>query len=161
SSPIVEGDKLLLNVGGRGDAGIVAFSVADGKTLWQKTNEQASYSSPVAVTHDGARHVIFATRLAATSGDPDNGALRRRMPFGEQGNSVTAANPLVLDGHVFLSASYGVGAAYARFTRDRVETVWANNDTMSSQYVTCVPHEGFLYGIDGRQDVGSARLRCF
>jgi outer membrane protein assembly factor BamB len=33
SSPIAEGDKLLVNVGGRDGAGLVAFSPADGKTL--------------------------------------------------------------------------------------------------------------------------------
>ena len=32
---------------------------------------------------------------------------------------------------------------------------------MSSQYTTCVEKDGYLYGIDGRQDVGVARLRCF
>jgi hypothetical protein len=83
------------------------------------------------------------------------------MPFGERGNSVTAANPIIVDGHVFLTASYGVGAVFARFGKDKVETVWADNNTMSCQYVTCVRHEGHLYGIDGRQDQGTARLRCF
>jgi outer membrane protein assembly factor BamB len=32
---------------------------------------------------------------------------------------------------------------------------------MSSQYTTCVEHDGTLYGIDGRQDQGVARLRAF
>jgi hypothetical protein len=32
---------------------------------------------------------------------------------------------------------------------------------MSSQYTSCVEKDGYLYGIDGRQDVGVARLRCF
>jgi outer membrane protein assembly factor BamB len=64
SSPIVEGDKLLLNVGGSGkNAGIVAFDRKTGKTLWTATDERASYSSPVATTIDGQRHIVFATRL--------------------------------------------------------------------------------------------------
>ncbi len=32
---------------------------------------------------------------------------------------------------------------------------------MSSQYSTCVHKDGVLYGIDGRQDLGVARLRAF
>ncbi len=40
-------------------------------------------------------------------------------------------------------------------------TVWESNDVMSSQYTTCVAKDGVLYGIDGRQDVGVARLRAF
>lgn len=161
STPIVEGDRLLLNVGGKRDSGIVAFGLKDGKTVWQKTDEQASYSSPVAVTRDGVRHVIFVTRYSALSIDPENGEVRWKFPFGARGPTVNGASPLPLDGHLFLSASYGVGAVYAKFDRQQAETVWANNDTMSSQYTTCVLHNGLLYGIDGRQDVGSARLRCF
>lgn len=161
STPIVEGDKLLVNVGGKVKSGIVAFAIVDGKTVWQATDEQASYSSPVAVTQDGVRHVIFVTRLNALSIDPENGTVRWKIPFGARGATVNAANPLVLGDHLLLSASYGVGALYAKFSQDRTQTVWDNNDTMSSQYATCVAHEGFLYGVDGRQDQGTARLRCF
>ncbi len=161
STPIAEGNAVLVNVGGKGGSGIVAFAVADGKTLWQKTDEQASYSSPVAVTNDGVRQVIFVTRYSALSIDPANGKVRWQFPFGARGPTVNAASPLVFDGHLFLSASYGVGAVYAKFSGTKAETLWANNDTMSSQYTTCVRHQGMLYGIDGRQDVGDGRLRCF
>jgi len=161
STPLVEGDKLLVNVGGRSGAGIVAFSLSDGKTVWKSTDEGASYSSPVAVTVDGARHAIFVTRLNVVSVDPANGQVRFRIPFGMRGPTVNAANPLVFDGHLFVSASYGVGAVFARIGSNTAEIVWKSDEIMSSQYATCVYHEGHLYGIDGRQDVGVAGLRCF
>lgn len=161
SSPIVEGEKLLLNVGGRKGAGIVAFALKDGKTLWQATDEAASYSSPTAVTLDDKRHVVFVTRLNVVSVDPATGDVRFRFPFGQRGPTVNAANPLVLDDHLFVSASYGVGAQWAKIGPAGATTVWENDDTMSSQYSTSVEKEGVLYGIDGRQDVGVARLRAF
>ncbi|MFN0056583.1 MAG: PQQ-binding-like beta-propeller repeat protein [Planctomycetales bacterium] len=161
STPIVEGDKVLLNVGGKDGAGIVAFSLTDGKTVWKETDEQSSYSSPTAVTHDGVRHVIFVTRLNALSIDPQSGKVRWKFPFGARGPTVNAATPLAVEGTLFLSASYGVGAVFARFDKSTATTVWANNDTMSSQYATCVRLGDYLYGSDGRHDVGSARLRCF
>ncbi|MBI3466956.1 MAG: PQQ-like beta-propeller repeat protein [Planctomycetes bacterium] len=161
SSPLIEGDKLLVNVGGRSAAGVVAFSLADGKTIWKSTDEGASYSSPVAVTLDGVRHAIFVTRFNVVSLDPANGQVRFRLPFGMRGPTVNGANPLVIDGHLFLSASYGVGAVFAKIGKDALDVIWTNDDTMSSQYATCVRHEGHLYGIDGRQDIGVARLRCF
>jgi outer membrane protein assembly factor BamB len=161
SSPMVVGDKVLLNVGGRGARhGIAAFSVKDGSTVWQSVNDAASYSSPIVATHDGVKHAIFVTRLNVVSLDPETGRERFRYPFGRRGPTVNAACPLVVDGHLFLSASYGVGALFGKFTKDSFTEIWANDDTMSSQYSTCVLHDGLLYGVDGREDVGVARLRC-
>lgn len=159
SSPIVEDGKLLVNVGGRG-AGLVALSLTDGKTLWKATDEQASYSSPTAATVGGVRHVVFVTRLNVVSIDAATGDVRFRFPFGARGPTVNAANPLVLGDHVFVSASYGVGAKWAKIGAGNATTEWESDDVMSSQYTTCVEHLGNLYGIDGRQDVGPARLRC-
>jgi outer membrane protein assembly factor BamB len=41
------------------------------------------------------------------------------------------------------------------------DAIWDSHDTMSSQFSTSVPHEGYLYGVDGRQDMPPGRLRCF
>ncbi|MGD9723064.1 MAG: PQQ-binding-like beta-propeller repeat protein [Pirellulales bacterium] len=160
SSPILEGGKLLINVGGQDGAGIVALSPADGKTIWKSTDEAASYSSPTAATLDNVRHVMFVTRLNVVSIDPANGKVRFRFPFGARGPTVNAANPLILGDHLFVSASYGVGAKWAKIGAQAATTEWESDDVMSSQYTTCVESGGFLYGIDGRQDVGVARLRC-
>jgi outer membrane protein assembly factor BamB len=157
----VEGDKQLINVGGAAGAGIVAFSLTDGKVIWKATDEGASYSSPVAATIGGVRHAIFVTRLNVVSVDPLTGEVRFRFPFGARGPTVNAATPLVLDDHLFVSASYGVGAQWSKIAAGSATKRWANDDVMSSQYTTCVEHDGVLYGIDGRQDVGRARLRAF
>jgi len=161
SSPIVDSGRLLLNVGGRPGAGLAAFSLNDGKTLWKATDEAASYSSPTAATIDGVRHVVFVTRLNVVSVDPKTGQERFRFPFGARGPTVNAATPLILGNNLFVSASYDIGAEWAKISKDKADIVWQNDDTMSSQYSTCVEKDGFLYGVDGRQDVGVARLRCF
>jgi outer membrane protein assembly factor BamB len=160
STPIVEGTKLLANVGGKGRAGIVAFNLADGKTAWQATDERASYSSPTSATIDGQRQVIFVTRLNAMGINPDNGSVYWQFPFGARGPTVNAATPQVVDGHLFLSASYGIGAVCRKLGNGSIEPVWANNVTMSSQFSTPVPDGKFLYGTDGRQDGPPAKLRC-
>jgi outer membrane protein assembly factor BamB len=163
STPIVAGDKLLVNVGGRG-AGIVAFRIADGTTAWKATDEGASYSSPTVATLDPAapRHLaIFVTRLNALGIDPATGEVRFRFAFGLRGPTVNAAAPLVIDGHLFVSASYGVGAVWAKLGRNAAQELWRSDDVMSSQYTTCVYHDGALFGIDGRQDLPPAHLRCF
>jgi len=161
-TPIVEGDKLLVNVGGDAQgAGIVAFSCATGRTVWQATRERAGYASPVAVTVDGTRHVIFVTRLSLLSLDPETGSVRFQLPFGRLGPTVNAASPVVFDGHVFVTASYGIGGLLARIGRDKADVLWRDPKMLASQYTTCLEHGGCLFGIHGRQDGRPADLKCF
>ncbi len=162
TSPIVVGDKIVVNVGGDAtQAGIVAFDIATGQTLWQSTSERASYSSPVLANVDGTGHLLFATRLSLLSLDPESGEVRFQFPFGRMGPTVTAANPVVVNGHVFITASYGIGAALFRIAGGSADVVWRDQDLLASQYTTCIEHEGSLIGIDGRQDGPEADLKCF
>lgn len=161
SSPILEGNRLLLNIGGQDGAGIVAFDATNGKTLWKATDDRASYSSPVAATIAGQRHIIFATRLNVVSLDPSNGRELFRFAFGRLGPAVTASNPIVLGDNVFVTGSYNFGAILAKAGPSGAVELWSSDEIMSSQYTTCVEHKGTLIGIHGRQDVGRAALRCF
>jgi outer membrane protein assembly factor BamB len=160
STPIVEGDKLLVNVGGK-RAGLVAFDLMTGEPVWQGTDEDASYSSPAATTIDGQRTVIFVARYNVVAVDPADGSVRFSFPFGKRGPTVNAATPLVFDGLLFVSANYGVGAVLARLGPSGADELWASNDVLSSQYTTAVYHDGHLYGIDGGESIGTGtRLRC-
>jgi outer membrane protein assembly factor BamB len=160
SSPLAVGDVVLVNVGGK-QAGLVGFSLADGRTLWKSTDERASYSSPTYANIEGKPHAIFVTRMSVVAVDPATGDVRFRFDFGKRGPTVNAATPLVFEGnHLFVSASYGVGAVCARLGADDAKTLWASDEAMSSQYTTCVYRDGHLYGVDGREDLGSAALRC-
>jgi len=160
STPVVEGGNVIVNVGNKNGAGIVAFSLTDGKVVWKATDELASYSSPVAVTQDGVRHVLMITRMHLLSVDPATGKTRFTKPFGKMGPTVNAATPVVAGNHVFLTANYGIGAAWCQFTADTIQTIWENDDSLSSQYPTPIYCDGYLYGNHGRDDVGVAEFRC-
>jgi outer membrane protein assembly factor BamB len=159
STPILVGGKLLVNVGGKG-AGIVALDPADGKTIWQASDEAASYSSPAVVHVAGQDQALFVTRLNCVLADPASGHVTKLFPFGMRGPTVNAATPLVFDDKLFVTASYGVGAALAPLAGTTAKPIWANDNAMSSQYATPVEHDGFLYGIHGREDAGVAEFRC-
>jgi outer membrane protein assembly factor BamB len=158
-SPLVEGGKVLVHVGGPG-AGIVAFDAKTGAVVWKATNDEASYSSPTVATIGGARHAFFLTRAGLVDLDPSNGSVRFSFPFRSRSSaSVNAATPLVIGNQVFISASYGTGAALLEVNGSEYKKTWANDDSMSNHYSTCVYRDGFLYGFHGRQEEGQA-LRC-
>lgn len=161
SSPILEGDKVIVNVGGdTQEAGIVAFAADTGRTLWKATGQRASYSSPVAVTLGGVRHVIFVTRLNVVSIDPENGNVRFQFLFGRVGPTVNAASPVVFNEHLFVTANYGIGSVLAKIGKNQADVLWRDPLLLASQYTTCVEHDGYLFGVHGRQDGPPAELRC-
>ena len=160
ATPIVVGDRLLVNVGGK-NAGIVAFDVATGNELWKATNDPASYSSPTTMIVDEKTLAVFLTRTGLVGVDPATGTVAFTHHFRSRLDaSVNGATPLVIEGKVFLTSSYGVGAALLDVSGNEPEEVWANDRTLSSQYNTPVRVGDYLYGVDGRADLGTARLRC-
>ncbi len=160
TTPLLEDGRLLINVGARG-AGVVGLDAATGKELWKATDQEASYASPIAATIDGVRHAIFFTREGILSLDPATGAVHFSKRWRSRLNaSVNAATPLVSGDLLFVTASYGTGALLAKCKKDGIEEVWKGDGTLSSQYATPVVRDGFLYGCDGRSDVGTVALRC-
>jgi outer membrane protein assembly factor BamB len=161
TSPLVEGDHLLINVGGRDGAGIVAFHRDTGKEVWRATDHDASYSSPTVATIDGMRHVIFLTREGIVSLDPATGKVRFSKRWRSRQNaSVNAATPIVVGDQLFVSACYDTGAVLHKVRKDGLDEVWKNDESLSNQYNTSIHHDGFLYGVHGRQDFREAKLRC-
>lgn len=159
TSPLVEDGRVLVNVGAKG-AGIVAFDAATGKELWRATDQEASYSSPTAATIDGQRYVFFLTREGLVGLGPKDGRVHFTKRWRARINaSVNAATPLVIGDRVFLSASYNTGAILLRVRRDGLEELWQGDRSLSNHYNTSLVQDGYLYGIDGRQEEG-ARLRC-
>jgi outer membrane protein assembly factor BamB len=159
STPLVEENLVLVNVGGK-DAGIVAFALDTGKEVWKATSDGASYASPIAATVQGARQAIFFTREGVVMLDPRTGDMRFRTRWRARYDaSVNAATPLLIGDRLFVSASYETGALFLRLRKDGADVLWKDDDVMSNHYNTCVYHQGYLYGFDGRQEA-TPSFRC-
>lgn len=161
SSPLVEGNLLIVNVGGdRDSAGVVAFDLESGKTTWKSIADQASYSSPIAITLNDRRVILCITRLNFVVLDPATGKELAKTPFGQRGPTVNGAIPVVLGNKCLLTASYGIGAELVSLGTNKVDVIW-NDEILASQYTTPILHDGAIFGIDGRQDGGPITLKCF
>src|SRR5438132_1373685 len=141
-SPLVEGGRVILNVGGRG-AGVVAFDAATGQEAWKATDDAASYSSPVAATVNGVRSVFVFTRDGLVALDPADGKVRFKERWRSRIQaSVNAATPLIVNDQVFVSASYGTGAVVWKLRGDGVTPLWKGDDILSNDYNTSVYRDG-------------------
>ena len=167
STPLVEGDRLIVNVGGARGACVVAFDTATGREAWRAGDWGPSYSSPVPATIHGQRRIlVFAGGESnppaggLLSIDPASGALDFAVSHRSRTyESVNAACPVVFDDQVFVSASYRTGGMLVGVEPDFTHrVVWTTPD-FALHFNTPIHRDGFLYGFDGRNQ-GDASLAC-
>jgi outer membrane protein assembly factor BamB len=151
ASPLVAGDLVVVMAGGGDGRSVVAYDRRTGARVWSALDDRASYVSPSVVTLAGVRHllVLTATRLAGLS--LDDGTLLWEFPWRTDGD-INAAQPVVTgDRQVFVSSSYGTGAAGIEIVEDggrlSARQVWRNTK-MKNKFASSVLHEGYLYGLD-------------
>ena len=159
-APVIDDDLILLNVGGREGAGLVALDKNTGKTVWKTSEDGASYSTPLVRDIHGKRLAIFFTRAGLLGVETHSGREEYRYPFrSKRIQSVNAASPVVVDDYVFLSATYGTGAVLLKLGTEGLKEIWKDKRAMQNHWVTSIYHGGYLYGVDGRYEFG-ANLRC-
>ena len=175
STPILHGKLLIVMVGGKPNAGVVAFDADTGKTVWQNVDKDtwkspngdqlddklASYSSPIAAKIHGHEHVFAWMRDGLVSLNPADGKIRFNYFFrSDSFESVNAARPVIIGDEVLLSAAYKTGAALLKIKEDgkgAVE-VWKSRN-LQTHWSTTIHHEGYLYGFSGRHEP-EAIFRC-
>ena len=164
-SPLVADGKVLLNVGGKnaqGGAGIIALDLATGKLLWQATDDEASYSSPVQLPETPGVSAFFTRRGVILAQTSDGKVLADDFFRAQIDASVNAAAPVPCgDGRLFFTAAYDVGAGLWQWNKSasKLTNVWKKADVLDSHYTTPVYHAGYVYGLHGRQESGMT-LRC-
>ena len=136
ASPVIEGELLIVMVGGQPNSTMVAFNKNTGKTIWESVGQKtwegvsaigwpgeprvrwngfeklASYSTPKLATVHGRRLLFSLTRQGLVAMNPKDGSIQFNRWFRSRVNeSVNAANPVVSGSQVFCSgAYYGVGS---------------------------------------------------
>ncbi len=167
STPLVDGGRVIVNVGAPRGACVVAFDAATGGELWRAGDWGPSYASPVpAVVHGQRRVFVFAGgESSPPSGgllsiDPADGAVDFAFPFRSRTyESVNASCPVAFDDKVFVSASYRAGGALIRILPDFThEVVWTTRE-FALHWNTAIHRDGYLYGFDGRNQ-GDSSLAC-
>ena len=93
ASPLVDQDRVILQVGGKPDACVVAFRRKSGKEMWRSLNETAGRASPVIIKAGGHPQLVVWTTQSVSSLDPATGKLFWRETF-LAGNSSAVATPV-------------------------------------------------------------------
>lgn len=102
TSPIIVGNKVILNRDQQGNCWIAAFDVETGKKLWQtaRPGVPTSYTTPVTWTKGDRTDILVAGSLNFTAYNPENGEERwslRGLP------SFTCTTPAVTEDMIYFA----------------------------------------------------------
>lgn len=186
SSPLLEGDRVIVIVGGQPESGVVAFEQADGAVAWESVGrstwdgqpktgwrgeppmrwnefeKQAGYATPVAATLDGRRVLFCFMRQGLVLLDAAEGRVLDQFWFrATVDESVNAMNPVVIGNRVLLSAAYyRVGSVLLEVDTEtwKLSEVWRER-SLEVHWTTPLVIAGNVYAFSGRNEP-DASFRC-
>ncbi len=147
SSPLIEGDLLIVYTGAGGGHSLVAFDKRSGEVRWSSFDHLSSYSSPAAVTIDGQRQIVVAMGQEIVS-LRSSGEVLWRHPWAR----FNVSQPVFLGpDKIFLSAPNDVGGMLlaVRSTAEGavVEEAWRTSK-MRNNWQSSVAYQGSIVGFD-------------
>ncbi|MFH1882003.1 MAG: PQQ-binding-like beta-propeller repeat protein [Planctomycetota bacterium] len=163
ASPLVENEMVIVHIGGKDDACIVAFDKVTGKEKWRALNDSASYSAPIVIEQAGKRVLVCWTGERVVGLDPLTGKLYWQHPFPPARISQNIATPVIENNYLFVSSFFG-GSLLLKVNPDKlaVEKVWQrqgpserNTDSLHCCISTPVLQGDYIYGVDSYGE-----LRC-
>ena len=150
-SPLVVDELVVVLPGGTEGWSVAAYDRHSGDVAWHALDDVQAYTSPMLVTLAGVRQVVVVTAGRAVGMRPADGTLLWEYPW-EVGMVPNVAQPLsVGDDRLFLSASYGKGAALVELAPEgdglAASTVWETH-RMRNRISSSVVVDGYIYGLD-------------
>jgi outer membrane protein assembly factor BamB len=156
-SPLPDGNLLLLNAGTSG----MAVNKQSGKLAWLTGPDRSGYSTPLKCAFDGRDSIVIMTGSGVVALEEKTGAKQWEKNW-KSLRDINVAQPVQVQGRLFVSSFYGETSALLQPGRTGVATVWQNHN-LRNQVASSVFLNGYLYGLDGKiagGDAGGTTLRC-
>lgn len=141
-SPLVRDGRLYLSVGEAG----AAFDAATGAVLWQSAPGHPGYSSPVPFSEGGKLRLALFSGHGVVGVEAATGRKLWEIPWRTEWD-MNAADPIVQDGRLFVSAGNNAGCALYDITASPPRELWRNK-ALKTPLSGAVLWQGFLYGFN-------------
>ena len=150
ASPLVEGDVVLIEAGGKRGQSLMAFDKTSGEVAWTAGSDERGHSSPIIATIGQMRQAVFFTNYGLIAVAPQHGRVLWKYHW-MTSQSPNAATPVFIPPNRFFISSDMGGSVVEITATDKgyeVAEVWRNNN-MQNHSATSIYYQGHLYGFDG------------
>jgi outer membrane protein assembly factor BamB len=155
SSALIQGDRLLLNVGTSG----AAFDKKTGNVIWTTGTASSGYSTPLPCLFNGKTALALMTGSGAAAIEAMTGKTIWQCTW-KANYDLNIADPIIDGDKIFLSSSYAKISEALQIKDATPQTVWSNQN-LCNQINSSVLVDGYLYGVDGvAGPTPRATMRC-
>ena len=163
ASPVIEGDLLIVQIGGQGEACLCAFDKLTGQPRWQALSDAASYAAPIVIDQAGRRVLVCHTGDRVVGVDAPSGRLFWSHPVPWRSWPIGIPTPVVYKDLLLISDAHE-GTFLFRLDQEKpeVKLVWhrRRQDVPDKKALHCLNSTPFIdgdciYGVDH-----NGLLRC-
>lgn len=163
-SPLVEGNVVVVQPGGKEGSSVIAYHKDTGDFVWKTGSDPIGYSSPIMIDVQGSRQMVVPTGSSFLGLDPVKGQILWRYEFGNTQFKTNCAQPVWADNLLFVSAAYGTGCAVIEPVKAsggawEVKEKWRDKKLMLNLFATSIVRDKKVYGVSG--DLRAVILKCF
>lgn len=156
ASPLVNGDLLIVQLGARPDACLVALDKRTGTEKWRALEDKVSYSSPIIIEREGRRLLLCWTGENMAALNPATGEVLWKCPAPQGKMVINVPTPVVAGDRIFLTSFYDGSRLLAmKFNPPSAELVWSrqgpserDTDALHSMIATPIFQNNHIYGVD-------------
>lgn len=167
-SPLIYKDLVIIHLGGRDGACVVAFDLQTGAERWRALDDRAQYSSPILVKQAKQDVCVVWTGDNVVGLDPGSGKVHWRIPMKPRNMPIGIATPIVHKDaengdRVFVTSFYD-GSLMIQLSKDELKAtdLWrscgaSERDTEALHSIISTPVwlGDYIYGVDSYGE-----LRC-
>lgn len=152
SSPLILGDKLIVQSGAGNGKSVLCLDKRDGKLIWSALDDPTGYASPALVNLAGQDQIIVCAESRTLGLNIEDGKLLWEIPWRVLHNQMPIAQPVLLSTNRFLlSAGYFTGCAAVEVTKTAsgfsARIVWQNKN-LKNKFTSSVFWQGYVFGLD-------------
>lgn len=152
SSPLVLGDKLIVQSSAGNGKSVLCLDKRDGKVIWSALNDATGYASPALVNLAGQDQIIICAETRTLGLGIDDGKVLWEIPWRVLHNQMPIAQPVLLGtNRLLLSAGYFTGCAAIEITKTdsgfSARNIWQNKN-LKNKFTSSVYWQGYIYGLD-------------